>query len=249
MTFISINKRNQNKFEREICMKKFIVIAAALFATSAAADYCSSRLQDVRGNTLRTFTGFGYSSSEACKEALRECRFEKRRLAGQSRRYRDASCIVERRAPRPTPAPVKRTCEFDLKKNNGRTIDTFRAKGQTKSQACNKARRKCQDELNWRQSNGRNMRAYCQKSYSNGGGNSYDYVTKSCTVERLNKRGRVVGTHFGSSTGIRGTGVQAQACQEAMSDCRRDASYSGRYQTCRKAHNGNFGNDFDFYGL
>jgi hypothetical protein len=233
-------------------MKKFIVIAAALFATSAAAEYCNSKLQDVRGNTLRTFSGYGYSASEACKEALRECRFEKRRLAGQSRRYRDASCTVERRhVPRPT--PTKRTCEFDLKRRNGTTIDSFRAKGQSKSQACNKARRKCEDELYWRQSNGRNMRAYCQKSYSNGGGNSYDYVTKTCTVERVNQRGRIVDTHFGTATGLRGSGVKAQACQEAMSDCRRDASYSGRYQSCHKVKNNDFGsdfgNDFDFYGL
>jgi len=227
-------------------MKKLIIIAATLFATTAAAEYCSSRLQDVRGNTLRTFSGYGYSANEACKEALRECRFEKRRLAGQSRRYRDASCMVERRT-RPVPTPVKRTCEFDLKKGNGRVIDTFRAKGQSKSQACQKARRKCENDLWNRQANGRNPRAYCAKSFSNGGGNDYDFVTKSCTVERVNKRGRIVDTHFGSASGRRNTGVKARACQKAMSDCRMEASYSGRYQTCHQANNNN--NDFDFYGL
>ncbi|OIQ15564.1 MAG: hypothetical protein BM556_18160 [Bacteriovorax sp. MedPE-SWde] len=213
-------------------MKKFLVIVSVLFATTAAAEVCSAKLQDTRGMTLRSFSGYGYSTSEACKEALQECRYEKRRLAGQSRRYRDASCTVERRRPRPT--PVKRTCEFDLKKNNGRTIESFRAKGQTQKNACQKARRKCERELDYRQSNGRNMRAYCQKSFSNGGGNNYDYVTKSCSVDRVNPRGRVVDTHFGSATGRRGTGVKAQACSQAMQQCRRDASYSGRYQTCKQ---------------
>lgn len=218
-------------------MKKFIVIAAALFATSAAAEYCSAKLKDVQGYTLRHFSGYGYSTSEACKEALRECRFEKRRLAGQSRRYRDASCMVETNTnPYPRPTPIKRTCEFDLRRGNGSVITTFRAKGQTQSQACQKARNKCENDLWDRQMDGRNPRAYCAKSYSNGGGSSYDYVTKTCRVERVNQRGRIVDTHFGTATGRRGTGVQAQACQEAMSDCRFEAGYANRYQSCRKAN-------------
>lgn len=218
-------------------MKKFLV-AATLFVTSMAtqsamADTCRAELVARNGRILSTFSAYDYNQNAACREALQRCHREQDRRS-YDQQVRNASCQVERRRP----TPVKESCSFNLvNTNNGRIVDTFTAQGNTQMKACEKADNKCFDA---RYEKGNPWKFSCERV--RGGGNTprprpTPTVTRFCSFDRIGntgRGGRVLQTYTASARGVQGSGVQARACSQARSQCVRDASFSGRRDTCMR---------------
>jgi hypothetical protein len=235
---------NLRNMREEILMKKFAFVVLFFASAAAYADSCSVAMTSVRGSILDTFTGFGYSRSEACKDALRECEYDRQRR-DHDRIYRDAACtVLNDRRPTPTPDPRReQSCTFDLKRANGIIIESFDAFARNEGKACRQAQRQCEDELRHRHSQGRNPRAFCEKSYRSGRHDRPRFETKTCSVDRVTVRGQgrgrgrgdrgqlVLETHFATATGRIGTDVQRDACDQAMRMCESQARYS-RFQFC-----------------
>lgn len=150
-------------------MKLFlsVLMLVGMFTVSSKAEaaQCRVDLENGRGRVLGTFSGFGYSRFEACREARQDCRRAKR--AGYYR-ARVLNC-VERNRGRVRPGPgyriVSRQCTARLKGPRGfRTIQTFlgRASGPrgtgVQRQACDRALRQCRT---FKRRTGR-VRAYCE---------------------------------------------------------------------------------------
>ncbi len=215
-------------------MKKFLIaVGLVLSSVSAMAVTCNAEMVARNGRVIDRFSSYDYSYDQACREALRECRYEKQRRSYDVVVQR-ATCEVERRNP--NPVPRKEVCSFNLvNSNNGRIVDTFTAQGQNEIQACKKADDKCFDA---RYTKANPWKFSCEKV--RGGG--YDprprpnpTVTRFCTVDRIgNTRygGRVLQSYTASATGVQGSGVLARACQKAASDCSIDSRYSGQRDAC-----------------
>jgi len=205
-------------------MKNIVLFFALVFSASAAASTCTYDLKDRNGYDINTFRASSYYRSEACSMARQQCQDD---LIRRHRRQRDPGAYCSERYFDDGRSQDRRVCKFNLVRGNGRIIETFRSRGYN---PCQEAKRECRQELRYRQSNGRNMRARCEKDgYSNP--RQPRMVSKSCSVERIGRRGRFVQTHFGSAYGPQGSGVQQQACQQAMRSCRSAANHR---QTCQR---------------
>lgn len=248
-------------------MKFLIGLTFSLLAMSASAEYCSASLKDRYNTVIRSFTEYGYSSNEACRDALRSCNYEKERLS-YDRYYQGLNCEIDTfrnpypgpvPTPRPTPTPPRdnRSCEVELRRANGDVITTFRRSSYDRRDACLEARRECEVELRFNQRQGRMPRAYCMEVEDR---RDRDFVTKSCTVERVDQRvGRVIDFHTATATGRVESEVERRACEDATQECMRAARMSNRADTCiisrnhdrddrrddRGGRHGGIGLDFD----
>jgi len=200
-------------------MKKLLLILVTLFATAnVSADTCTALLQDNNSGynyTVQRFSNYSYDRQRACEDSMQECRREMRERRRWDR-FSNLTCKVEGRR-----GGNNGQCSFDLVTRNGRTIDTFSRR------ACRAANDACFRDLTRRNRNGRNLQARCVKRR---GGQSRT-VTKSCSVDRLTRNGRIVQTHFAEVMGQRGSGVKAKACRKAMNKCQRNTV---RAQYCQK---------------
>lgn len=216
-----------------------------LTATAANADYCSATMKDRYSTRIGSYTEYGYTKNEACREALRECNMEKVRRDYDSRYY-GAYCEIDTFSnPNPFPTPGDRdTCEYELRTRNGRVIDTFVGRGRHSGYACNDARRECELKLDQLNRQGRNQQAYCAQASGRGDGRDR-YETQTCSVERVNTRmGRVIEIHTATSTGPRGSDVKREACSQAQRECEIASRYTSTPDTCVIRNNAR-DNDFD----
>lgn len=206
-------------------MMKALVTGIVLAASTYAGANCTARLESRSGAVIDTYRAY------SCRDAKRECN---RDLARRSRRGTDRGLrCVTNGDYNPYPTPSLDYCTVNMRRNNGNIIDSFTGEAYSQRQACNEAQRECERDLERRQRNGRNPRAYCDGNGRDNGNPDYGQrVTRTCTVERYNYRtGRFVDYHTATVTGRRGTGVEAKACQEALQDCNYS---SGFYQSCRQ---------------
>ena len=192
-----------------------MALVTLLTVSSVSAEVCTAKLdqQDRYSSyTIQRFVKFGFNQQQACNEAMQDCRQEMR----ERRRYdRNANltCSVEGRGN--GNGNGNRNCSFDMQQQNGRVIDSF------SRQSCRAAEDACMRDLIQRNRNGRNLRARCVQSRVRPTPPRRN-VTKSCTVDRRGPQGRVKGTHSAKATGRQGSGVQAQACRQAMNKCQRN---------------------------
>lgn len=235
-------------------MKFLLGLTLCLMAQVASADYCSATLKDRFGSSLRSFSEYGYTEQEACREALRSCNYEKERLTYDSHYY-GAYCDIDtfRPNPRPNPGPGpspfpnpgrdRNECEVELTRQNGAVVSTFRARSFERRLACGEARRDCEVELRAQQRMGRLPRAACLEVQDR---RDRDIVTKSCAVEQVDtRRGRVVDTHRATATGRAHEDVKARACSEATNECMRAVRMSHRPDTCVISRNQDRDDRFD----
>ena len=207
-------------------MKKMVFAIMTLIAltTSAQAESCTAVLEkSERGYNyiVRTFTNYEYGYNQnACQESMKECKQEKREMNRYDNRASYA-CSIQGRGN--GNGNGNRKCSFDLVTRNGRVIQSFR------SRQCRAANDSCMRELVSRNRRGQNLQARCVKSRGTNPGRQ---VTKSCSFDRMGRRG-VVDTHFAQAQGGRGTGVQQKACQKARRKCERNVV---RRQNCQKAY-------------
>lgn len=111
-------------------------------------------------------------------------------------------------------------CRSRMVTRRGRTLESFMGFGWDRQEARRKAMRKCRRALRRRQNNGRNRAAQCEVTCRRNG--RRNMVNKSCSVDRLGRRGRTIQTHVGQARGPRGTGVKARACDKARRQCQRN---------------------------
>lgn len=224
-------------------MKFLLGLTLCLMAQMASADYCSATLKDRFGSPLRSFSEYGYTHQEACRDALRSCSYEKERLQ-YDRYYEGLYCELDTfRNPVPSPYPTpypgpgrdRNECEVELQRANGNVITTFRARSYDRRQACMEARRDCEVELRANQRQGRMPRAMCVEVQDR---RDRDLITRTCSVEQVDTRmGRVVDTHRGVATGRQNEDVQRRACDEAVNQCMAAVRQSRRPDTCVMARN------------
>lgn len=237
-------------------MKVLLGLVLCLMAQMASADYCSATLKDRYGSALRSFSEYGYTEQEACRDALRSCNYEKERLTYDSY-YFGAYCDIDtfrNPAPRPNPTPSpfpnpgpgrdRDLCEVELQRANGNVVTTFRVRSYDRRQACAEARRDCEVELRSNQRQGRLPRAMCVEVQDR---RDRDFITKSCSVERVDTRmGRIIETHRATATGRQNEDVKRLACDEATNQCMRAVRMSNRPDTCIISRNQDREDSFDF---
>ncbi|MAZ50085.1 MAG: hypothetical protein CME65_16095 [Halobacteriovoraceae bacterium] len=152
-------------------MKLFLsvlMLVGMFTATSnAEAARCRVDLENGRGHVLDTFTGFGYSRHEACREARQDCR--RMRRSGYYR-ARVLNCVE--RGNRGGRRIVQRSCTARLTGPRGRrTLRTFRgtATGMNErvvqARACENALYQCQSVRSRR-----GRRGICQIDRTGRGG-------------------------------------------------------------------------------
>lgn len=204
-------------------MKNLLFVVIALCSGATLADTCTSYMRTRTGGTLDSFTGWGYTRTEACREASQTCNRELARRRSHGNSF-SAYCETDGdyRDPGNGRDPRVDRCTYDLKRNNGSVIDSFTEEGYSEYSACRDAESRCESELRRRHSNGQNRRAYCQKR------GSYDprpmpdpMVTRSCTVIKVDRWGTRLDRYTSTLEGRQGTNVQERACQEAERECRR----------------------------
>lgn len=208
-------------------MKNLLIAVITLCSGTVLADTCTSYMRTKTGSTLDSFTGWGYSRVEACREARQTCNRELARRRNQGNSY-SAYCETDGDYSDPGRGRDPRVdrCTYDLKRNNGTVIDSFTEEGYSEYSACRDAESRCEGELRRRHNNGQNRQAYCQKrgSYSPSPRPTPNpMVTRSCTVARVDRWGTRLGNHTSTVQGRQGTNVQQRACQEAQRDCQRSA--------------------------
>ena len=123
-------------------------------------------------------------------------------------------------------------CVSKLITKKGRVIDQFYAYSKnTKRDACVEAKSQCRSELRRRQRYGNNYQAQCIVP----GLPNRDVVTKTCMVDLVGSRGRLIKVIRGQATGQRRSGVKSRACQKAMRKC-QDVKYRRNlpYARCYK---------------
>ncbi len=206
-------------------MKNIVLLFALVFSAYASASNCTYDLKDRSGFDLETFRSYATYRFEACDEARMECQNE---LIRRHRRQRNPGAYCAERYYDDGRNNQRKTCRFNLVTRRGRVVDSFQSRGYN---PCQDAKRECRQELRYRQNNGRNMNARCEKEGRFEPVPPTRMVSRSCTVDRMGRRGRVVQSHFGSSYGRQGTGVQRQACDQAMRSCRMSTRGN---QRCRK---------------
>lgn len=85
--------------EKESPMK-YLLLLAAFFSASAFADYCSIRMVDNYGYTVRTYQGYDYSYN--CRDFLRDCNRDLR----TNNQGRGVRCVRDTNGyPGPNPNP------------------------------------------------------------------------------------------------------------------------------------------------
>ncbi|MAX65890.1 MAG: hypothetical protein QF441_08425 [Bacteriovoracaceae bacterium] len=140
----------------KVLLSVFALSLTFFVSAQAEAAQCKVELENGRGRLLDTFTGWGYSRADACREANRDCR---RAIRSGYYRARILNCniVQDRRI-------VLRSCQANLRGPRGRLMRSFWANAQgpirtgVKARACQKARRKCMD---FKRRNGR-YRASCE---------------------------------------------------------------------------------------
>ncbi|EQC49307.1 hypothetical protein M899_1738 [Bacteriovorax sp. BSW11_IV] len=207
-------------------MKKLLFAVVALCSTAALADTCTSYMRTRTGGTLDSFTGWGYTRGEACREAQQTCNRELARRRSHGNSF-SAFCETDGdyRDPGRGRDPRVERCTYDLKRGNGTLLESFTEEAYSEYSACIDAQSKCESELRYRRSSGRNPRAYCEKrgSYNPYPGPRPDpTVTRSCTVVKVDRWGTRLDRFTSTLEGRQGTGVQERACQEAERECRRN---------------------------
>jgi hypothetical protein len=206
-TKLSNHQRGREKMKKMV----FALIALMAMTTAAQADSCTAVLEKSEygyNYMIQTFTNYDYwDRQDACEESMRECRREMRERRRYDSRANYACNIQGRRGN------DRGQCSFELVTRNGRTLQSFNRR------ACQAAKDACNRERVRRNRNGQNLRAQCIKVGRTTPPSRQ--VTKSCSVDRMGRRG-VVETHFAQATGRRGTGVKAEACRKAMRKCERN---------------------------
>jgi hypothetical protein len=118
-------------------------------------------------------------------------------------------------------------CSVELENGRGRIVDTFRGYGYDRQDACWEAKRECRQAIRAGYYRARILNCNVVQPRNRR------IVTKSCNSSLVNPRGRTIQVFFGTASGIRGTGVKAEACQKAQRQCRRFKERNGRYRaTC-----------------
>lgn len=197
-----------------------VIVLAGFTSTAAFADYCTADMVNRRGGIITSSDAYGFNRQDACSNALRQCNqdLRQRQRWGQNPA---ATCQLRNRRPGPRPRPGAFTCNATMRRGNGAFITSFSGRSRfSRTDACTEARRACNQDLRWRQRQGRNPRAYCDVD-GRGGRPGRDFVTRSCTVDRYGRRSGFVQSHFGQASGRRGTGVKQRACADAMRQCQR----------------------------
>ncbi len=192
-------------------MLSLALIVGALFTVTNAAQArsCTIVLKNHHGYELDRFQRYG---PRACRDARHDCKVALSRWGRSGLRCQE---IGQR--------PVRRKCEYSIVTRNGRgrILQSFPARGRD---ACYRARSKCENALWQRQRNDRNPRAVCQRT-DRSGFPGRDFVTRSCTVDRVGPFGGFIRSYQASADGYRGTGVRERACQRARNRCVRDAIF------------------------
>ena len=127
-------------------------------------------------------------------------------------------------------------CKVELKNGRGRLLETFRGFGYDRFDACQDAKQDCRRVKRSGYYRARVLTCEVKRSQVNR------MVHKTCSAEMTGPRGhRVFQTFLGQASGVRGSGVKAQACQRALRQCRQAKRRSGRVHAVCTADNGRGG--------
>ncbi len=114
-------------------------------------------------------------------------------------------------------------CKVELQNGRGRVLEVFRAHGYSKHEACRYAKQDCRQVKR-----AGYYRAPVQRCVE-----QQQWVTRTCQVEMVNRRGMLIKMVNGQASGVKGQGVKAQACSKALNKCYRQKERMGRYgATC-----------------
>lgn len=117
------------------------------------------------------------------------------------------------------------TCEVELQNGRGMVLDTFYGYGYDRIDACSEARMDCRRAIRAGYYRGRVLNCVETRPMRR--------VTRSCDSRLVGPRGRTIEYFVGTATGRRGTGVKREACANALRQCHRYQSRTGRYRaTC-----------------
>ena len=115
------------------------------------------------------------------------------------------------------------TCKVELRNGRGRLLETFPAYGNNMNKACKKARRQCNDTIVAGYYRARVQTCEIVEQL----------VTRTCTATLRTRYGSYITSRMGTATGVRGTGVKARACDNAMRSCQTaDRFYGSRGSYC-----------------
>lgn len=110
---------------------KYLLIIAALFSSTAFANYCSIRMVDNYGYTLRTYQGYDYNYN--CRDYLRDCNRDLR----SNNQGRGARCVRDTNTnpnPYPPTNPYPPRSRFDhLLNQSNSVVADFAMRGQVGS--------------------------------------------------------------------------------------------------------------------
>ncbi len=122
-------------------------------------------------------------------------------------------------------------CKVELVNGRGRLVDTFRAYGYNRHEACIEAKQDCR----------RAVRAgyYRARVLNCNVVQQRRMVTRSCGASLIGPRGRTIQTFLATAQGLQGTGVKGDACRKAKRKCNNFKQRTGRYRaTCISDRNG-----------
>lgn len=194
-------------------------------------DSCSAFLKRGDGTIIQSFLATSYYYAQACEEAFSSCQDELDWRRGQGRNPR-AYCELEVRTPPPRPPmppSYPNQCDFELQGPGGTRVQNFRGLGPNRFEACRTAESQCQRALRHAVRTGALPYGRCVE-HPTSGYPGRDLVVRSCEVARVDSTGRTVDIHIAQARGPRGSGVQRQACENALRRCHQ---ITGPRQFCR----------------
>ena len=110
-------------------------------------------------------------------------------------------------------------CEFELQNGRGKVLHTFTGFGYSQQDACQEAKKDCKQVK--KAGYFRAPTQLCVKVKQK--------LTRSCTVEMINKRGKHIKFVTAHATGQQGNGIKAKACAKALKKCENQKIKLGKY--------------------
>ena len=120
------------------------------------------------------------------------------------------------------------SCTVELRKGNGRLLDTFTSWGYDRQDACWEANQDCRAVVRSGRYRGRNLK--CSYVQPRRDRNRDRRVTRTCSASMVARggMGRVIDTFYADASGRRGNGIKRKACQRALRLCRISLRDSNR---------------------
>lgn len=108
-------------------------------------------------------------------------------------------------------------CKFELQNGRGKVLHTFTGFGYLKQDACKEAKKDCKQVKQ-----AGYFRAPLQQCIK-----VKELVTRTCSVEMVNKRGKFIKEVSAQATGLQGMGIKAKACKKALKKCEKQKFKQG----------------------